>query len=52
MAYVLTLPQAAALLGVTREGVWKMVKTGRLPATRVGHVWLVSRFDVEARASR
>jgi excisionase family DNA binding protein len=54
----LTLPEAAAILGLTRHTVWALVKSGWLTAHRrrvVGHaqmLWFVKRSDVDAYAAR
>jgi len=36
-----SLPEAAALLGISRIAVFKKVKKGQLPALRVGRNWAV-----------
>ncbi len=36
-----SLPEAAALLGISRIAVFKRVKKGQLPALRVGRNWAV-----------
>ncbi len=35
------MPEAAALLGISRIAVFKKVKKGQLPALRVGRNWAV-----------
>jgi excisionase family DNA binding protein len=47
-AELLTIPQAAALLGMHRAAAFRAVQAGRLPAVRVGGVWVLRRADVEA----
>jgi excisionase family DNA binding protein len=42
----LTLLQVADKLGVHYMTVYRYVRTGRLPATRVGGIWQVDRADV------
>ena len=47
----LTLTQAAEVAGVSRAKLWRMVKSGRLPAyadPRDGRVKLVRRAELEA----
>lgn len=39
----LSVPQAAELLGITRQAVLKRIRTGRLRATKVGHRYVVPR---------
>ncbi len=43
----LTLPQAAEELGVHYMTVYRYVRTGQLPAERVGGAWRVDRADLE-----
>jgi len=38
---LLTIPQAAEKLGISRQRVHVLVKTGRLKAKRFGRVWLI-----------
>jgi excisionase family DNA binding protein len=48
-----TTAQAATLLRITERGVRKACAEGRLPATRHGDIWSISREDVEHyRAAR
>jgi excisionase family DNA binding protein len=42
----LTLPQAAEALGVHYMTVYRYVRTGRLPATRVGGTWQIDPADL------
>lgn len=48
----LSVPQAAELLGVTRQRVLQLVESGALPAQRFGRMWVIPRDAVEARSSR
>ena len=43
----ITIPQLAKLLGVTREAVYKRVKKGQIPATRVGRNYIISEPVVQ-----
>lgn len=43
----LTLHEVAETLGVHYMTAYKYVRTGRLPASRVGHEWRVRRSDLE-----
>ncbi len=43
----LTLPEAAEELGVHYMTVYRYVRTGRLPATRVGGTWQIAHSDLE-----
>jgi excisionase family DNA binding protein len=47
-AEVLTAVQAAGLIGVTRQNVNHLIKTGSLRARKVGRRWLVSADDARA----
>lgn len=42
-----TVPDAAGRLGITRQAVHKMIRSGRLKAVKVGGTWLVSTPDVD-----
>ena len=45
---LLTLADAAQRLGVSRRRAQAMVRTGQLPAERIGHQWLVSAATVRS----
>jgi excisionase family DNA binding protein len=47
MDKILTVPQVAAYLKVSRTTVWRWCNEGRLPAFRAGHGWRIHRTDVE-----
>ena len=46
-AQPLTLPEAAEELGVHYMTVYRYVRTGRLPAKRVGGTWQIAPADLE-----
>ena len=46
MTHLLTIPQAATALGVSRQAVHQWIAAGRLPAERCGRSWLVRRVDL------
>ncbi len=46
-----SIPEAAALLGLSRIAVFKKVKKGQLPALRFGRNWAVPAAALEAAAS-
>ena len=49
LSNLLTMAQAARLLGVTRQTIWGAIKRGRIKvAAKVGHVPLVSRSSLTA----
>lgn len=43
---VVTVPQAAKLLNVTRAAIHKAMKRGRLPHIEIGGVFLIQRADL------
>ena len=48
----LSIPEAAAILGISRIAVFKRVKKGTLPAIRIGRNWAVPAFAVAAPGRR
>jgi excisionase family DNA binding protein len=44
---LLSLMEAAKVLGCSRVWVWRLVNDGRLPAVRVGRGWAVAAAAVE-----
>ncbi|MDQ7773874.1 MAG: helix-turn-helix domain-containing protein [Elusimicrobiales bacterium] len=49
---MLSIPEAAAILGVSRIAVFKRVKSGSIPAFRVGRSWAIARADLRAASPR
>lgn len=47
LADLLTITQAARLLGVTRQTISAAVKRGRIKARKVGHVSLISSASIK-----
>jgi excisionase family DNA binding protein len=45
---LLTLPSAARELGISHVTLYRLVKAGRIPSTRVGAYHLIRRTDLEA----
>lgn len=43
----LSIPEAAARLGVTRQRVHQWIQSGHLRAIRIGGRWIVSAREVE-----
>ena len=43
----LRIDQVAELLDVSRDTVYRHVRTGDLPGTRLGRLWLISRRSLE-----
>lgn len=42
-----TVPEVAERVGVSRVAVLMAVHGGRIPATRVGRMWLISEVDAD-----
>lgn len=38
----MTIPQLASQMGLSRVAVYRRVRRGRIPATRVGHCYIIS----------
>ena len=51
MSYI-TIPQLAEMLGVSRVTVYKKVKSGEIPAIRVGHAYLISNDEIKKVLSK
>lgn len=49
---MLSVADAAVLLGVTDRQVRNLIKSGALPATKIGHVHVIQRADAEALPRR
>lgn len=49
---LMTVEQVAAYLQVHRMTVYRYIRTGRLPAARVGRVYRIRRADLEAFLDR
>ena len=45
--YLLSVAQAAQILRITRQAVFELVQRGRIPATMVGHRYVIDCRDVE-----
>ncbi len=48
----LRLSEVAALLGVSKSSVNRLIHSGELPSIRVGSTWRVLRRDFEAYVER
>ena len=44
----LSTPQAAERLGVTRQHVGMLIRTGELKAQKVGRQWIIDKRSIEA----
>ena len=44
---ILTIPEVAEYLRVSRTSVWRWCNEGQLPAFKVGKVWRIRRVDME-----
>jgi len=47
---MLTIPQAAKALGLTRQNIWQAIQRGRIKVLRFGHVALIPRSTLEEYA--
>lgn len=47
-----TIHEAARVIGVTRQYVWRWVRDKVIPARRFGKVWLILPGDVRAMVER
>jgi predicted DNA-binding protein YlxM (UPF0122 family) len=45
----LSMTQYAKLKNITRQGVHKAIKTGRLQAEKVGNCWIISKYALIRR---
>jgi excisionase family DNA binding protein len=43
---LLSITEAAEMLGVTRQAVGELVRRGRIPASKVGFSYILTRQDV------
>lgn len=46
--HLLSVIQVAECLGVNRHRVWRLIRDGRIPATKIGHGYVVRSEDVAA----
>lgn len=46
---LLTLPQVAERLSISRQRVWLLVTQGRIKAQRIGQAWLVHERELGKR---
>jgi excisionase family DNA binding protein len=44
----LTVPEAAAKRGVSRQAILHLIKEGKVKATKMGPVWLIHKDDLAA----
>ncbi|MEZ0212986.1 MAG: helix-turn-helix domain-containing protein [Xanthobacteraceae bacterium] len=47
-----TVEEAADYLRLSRAGIWRLLKDGRLPRARIGGRTLIRRVDVDAFLER
>ncbi len=48
----ITVPQTAALLGVSEPTIWRMLRRSEIRAIRIGRRTLVPRTEIEAYQAR
>ena len=49
---LLTTREAAERLGITPRRVTALIKSGRLPATKLGDIWVINPEDLELVGDR
>jgi excisionase family DNA binding protein len=42
----ITIPQLAKMLGISRIAAYKKVKTGQIPAEKIGRNYVISKSDI------
>lgn len=52
MDHILTVPEIAQYLKVSRTTVWRWCNEGKLPAFKVGRGWRIHRSEVERIVGR
>ncbi len=45
---LVSIPEAATILGVSRVRVWQWVNDARLPAVRLGKYWFIDPADLSS----
>ena len=46
---MLSIPQAAERLGISRQATLKLIQRGTLKATQVGRAWVIEEEEVRKR---
>lgn len=49
---MMTLPEVAEYLRLSKDTVYRMANTGKLPGSKVGNQWRFRKEDVDRRRSR
>jgi len=52
MAELMTVQELADYLRVTKKTIYRLLKQGRIPATKVGHQWRFDRNKIDERLQR
>ena len=47
MSQFLSVLQVSVVMGVSRQTVWRWIRSGRLPARVIGHTYVVAQSNVE-----
>jgi|TARA_B100000315_G_C14426133_1_gene517919 excisionase family DNA binding protein len=47
-AVAFNVPEAASYLGISKSLAYELVRTGKLPAVRLGRRWLIPRASLDA----
>ena len=51
MAYI-TIPQLAKMLGVSRITIYRKVKSGQIPAKKIGHTYVITDDEIQRILSK
>ena len=46
---MISIPNLAKAWGCSRDFLWRMAKTGEIPATKIGERWFIPRWWVKKR---
>uniref|UniRef100_A0A6H1ZFV7 Putative DNA binding, helix-turn-helix domain containing protein n=1 Tax=viral metagenome TaxID=1070528 RepID=A0A6H1ZFV7_9ZZZZ len=49
---MITTKKAAQTLGISPRRVLALIKSGRLPAAKVGRDWVIKKYDLKLVSSR
>jgi excisionase family DNA binding protein len=47
VANFITNKEAAARLGISKQRVWQLIQSGKLPAQKVGRDWIIEKKVLE-----
>lgn len=47
MANFIPTKEAASRLGISKQRVWQLIQSGKLPAQKVGRDWVIDEKDLD-----